>query len=117
VLAERASEFFDMKGESPFMLFAVPVRKEKAAVIPAVVHVDGSARPQTVTAAQNPRMHALISAFARRTGVPIVMNTSFNGAGEPVVCAPADAIKTFLASGMNVLALGDYVVTRADSPA
>ena len=81
-------------------------------VVPAVVHVDGSARPQTVTAAQNARLHELISAFARRTQVPVLLNTSFNGAGEPIVCTPADAIRTFLATGLGALVLGDYVAVR-----
>jgi len=112
VLAERAPEFFNLKAPSPFMLFATQVRPEARAIIPAVVHVDGSARPQTVTREQNPRLHELISVFSERTGVPVLLNTSFNAAGEPIVCTPRDAIKTFLATELDILVLGDYVAKR-----
>ncbi len=112
VLAERAPEFFNLKAPSPFMLFATQVRPEARAIIPAVVHVDGSARPQTVTREQNPRLHELISVFSELTGVPVLLNTSFNAAGEPIVCTPADAIKTFLATELDILVLGDYVARR-----
>jgi carbamoyltransferase len=112
VLQERASEFLDPTTDSPFMLFAVKVRSEKRAAIPAVVHVDGTARPQTIAKARSPQLHRLISAFEQRTGVPIVLNTSFNLAHEPIVCTPDDAIKTFLASELDLLVLGDYVVRK-----
>jgi carbamoyltransferase len=112
VLAERASEFFDLTAPSPFMLFATQVRPEMRAIIPAVVHVDGSARPQTVTREQNHRLYELISAFCQRTDVPVLLNTSFNAAGEPIVCTPEDAVKTFLATGLDILVLGNYVVRR-----
>jgi carbamoyltransferase len=112
VLAERASEFFNLSASSPFMLFATEVQPEKRAVVPAIVHVDGSARPQTVTGEQNSCLYDLLSAFSWRTGVPVLLNTSFNVAGEPIVCTPTDAIRTFLAAGLDVLALGDYVARR-----
>jgi carbamoyltransferase len=112
VLAEHAAEFFELRDASPFMLFATRVRPEKRPAIPAVVHVDGSARPQTVTRSQNQRLYDLLAAFSRHSGVPVLLNTSFNAAGEPIVCTPADAIKTFLATDLDLLVLGDYVVRR-----
>jgi carbamoyltransferase len=112
VLAERASDFFNLAVPSPFMLFATMVRRENQALIPAVVHVDGSARPQTVTKNQNPRFYDLIMAFSERTGIPVLLNTSFNTAGEPIVCTPEDAIKTFLVTNLDVLVLGDYVARK-----
>jgi carbamoyltransferase len=115
VLAEHASDYFTLNGPSPFMLFATQVRSEKRSVIPGVVHVDGSARPQTVTRDQNPLLYDLITAFYRKTGVPVLLNTSFNAAGEPIVCTPQDAVNTFLRTGIDVLILGDYVVRRTTS--
>ena len=94
------------------MLFATQVYPEKRSEVPAIVHVDGSARPQTVTRDQNSLLYDLLTAFAQRTGVPVLLNTSFNAAGEPIVCTPKDAIKTFLATGLDVLVLGDYVARR-----
>jgi carbamoyltransferase len=114
VLAERAGDFFDPNFQSPFMLFATQVRPERRALIPAVVHVDGSARPQTVTRDQNPRLYDLVEAFDKRSGVPVLLNTSFNAAGEPIVCTPEDAIKTFLATDLDILVLGDYVARRKE---
>lgn len=115
VPAERANEYFELDGESPFMLFATKVRPLARQCAPAIVHVDGTARPQTVRAAQDPRMHRLLAAFERRSGVPVLLNTSFNGPGQPIVCTPADAIETFLERGLDVLVCGDFVATRADA--
>ncbi len=112
VLAERSQEFFDLPGPSPFMLFAVQVKPAKHSEIPAVVHVDGTARPQTVTQEQNPALYRLVAAFSEITGVPVLLNTSFNQAGEPIVCSPEDAIRTFLSTGLDVLVLGNFVVRR-----
>lgn len=112
VLAERASEYFALGAPSPFMLFASQVHPARRREVAAVVHVDGSARPQTVTRDQNAAIHGVISAFSRRTGVPLLMNTSFNSAGEPIVCTPSDAIRTFLRMGLDVLVLGPYVARR-----
>ena len=114
VLAERARDYFHLSGESPFMLFAANVRAEVRHEVPAIVHVDGSARPQTVRRDQNPALHSLIAAFERRTGVPLVLNTSFNAAGEPIVCTPTDAIRTFLATGLDALVCGDFIVRTRD---
>ena len=95
------------------MLFAVPVRDEKRSRIPAVTHVDGSARVQTVSADQNPRFHALLTEFHRQTGVPVLLNTSFNVDGEPVVTTPEDAIRCFLGTNIDVLVIGDLVVGKS----
>ena len=112
VLAERAHDYFDLSQDSPFMLFAVRAREITRHAAPAVVHVDGTSRPQTVRREQNSELHALLEAFERRTAVPILLNTSFNGPGEPIVCTPADAIKSFLERGLDCLVCGDFVVTR-----
>jgi carbamoyltransferase len=116
VLLHRAEDYFELGGESPFMLFAAQVRKERRDEIPAVVHVDGSARPQTVSRAQNPRFHALLSAFESRTGVPVLLNTSFNDAREPMIGSPQDAVHSFITCGLDVLVLGDYIALRQDLP-
>ncbi len=110
VLAERASEFFEIDQPDPFMTMAPRVRPDKVPVIPAAVHVDGTGRIQTVDKTANPRFHALISAFADLTGVPVVLNTSFNRQ-EPVVASPADAISCYLRTTMDVLAIGNFYVT------
>ena len=79
---------------------------------PAVTHVDGSARPQTVEKAVNPLYWEMIRQFGERTGVPVVMNTSFNLRGEPIVCTPTDAIRTFFSSGMDALVIGNFIVEK-----
>ena len=112
ILAERATEFFDTPALSPFMLLAVPVRPEKHDVIPAVTHVDGTARLQTVEEASNPRFYRLIKAFEAQTSVPVLINTSFNLRGEPIVCTPQEAIACFLRTKMDVLVLNDHIVVK-----
>jgi carbamoyltransferase len=93
------------------MLFTVPVKASAKGVIPAVIHVDGSARVQTVDRDSNPQFRRLIEAFARRTGVPVLLNTSFN-VQEPIVCTPQDAIKCFLRTEVEWLVLGNLLVGR-----
>jgi len=93
------------------MMQVYPIRQEKHTVIPAVTHVDGSGRLQTVMAKTNPRYHKLISVFAELTGVPIVLNTSFNE-NEPVVCKPEEALDCFLRTKMDVLVLGNWFIQR-----
>lgn len=115
ILAERAEEYFDLPGAAEvlparFMLLVAPVREDKREVIPAVTHVDGSGRPQTVVAAQSPRYHRLISRFEEATGVPALLNTSFNLRGEPIVTTPANAYNTFAASGMDLLVMNHHLV-------
>jgi carbamoyltransferase len=111
ILREEVAQWFEEEDDVPFMLKVFPVREEKRSKVPAVTHVDGTGRLQTVHANTNPRYYALISAFHRLTGVPMVLNTSFNE-NEPVVCAPAEALDCFLRTKMDVLVLGDYLLTR-----
>lgn len=113
VLAEYAEDWFDIEQPSEshgFMLFACQVKPDKQKLIPAVMHKDGSARVQVVSRKLNPRFHELISAFHAKTGVPIVVNTSFNDS-EPIVCTPNDAIVTFRKSGIDALVMDDMVLT------
>jgi carbamoyltransferase len=112
MLAEVASEYLGSSTDSPFMILAAPVKPSKRSMIPAVTHVDGSARPQTVEKAVNPLYWEMIRQFGERTGVPVVMNTSFNLRGEPIVCTPTDAIRTFFSSGMDVLVIGNFIVEK-----
>ncbi len=113
VLKEHAAEWFEVPRDSPslrFMSFALPVRAEKRQQVPAVVHADGTGRLQVVDREVNPRFHALVSSFRDQTGVPLVVNTSFNSYDEPMVCSPADAVRTFTRSDLDLLFLGDLVV-------
>lgn len=113
VLEEDARSFFNLNGfPSPFMLLAVGVNNGQAAKVPAITHVDGTARVQTVDKVSNPRYRRLIEEFKRITGVPMVLNTSFNLRGEPVVSSPVDAIKSFKATNIDVLAIEDYIVEK-----
>lgn len=114
ILAERADEYFEGAGRQafPFMTVVLPVRAEKRQVIAAVTHFDGTGRLQTVEQDVNPRFYALIAEFERLTGVPVVLNTSFNLAGEPIVCSPQDAVSTFQRSGLDALAMGDYICVK-----
>jgi len=111
-LAESASEYFEGCTDAPFMILTFDVVPEKRSVIAAVTHADNTARVQTVTHEANPRYHALISEFGKRTGVPVVMNTSFNLKGEPIVCTPKDAVRTFYSSGLDFLVMGNYVLAK-----
>jgi carbamoyltransferase len=113
VLAERADEIFDLHGkESPYMLIVAPVRPRWAHVLPAVTHIDGTGRVQTVDRAVDPLYHALVSRFGELTGVPVVLNTSFNIRGMPIVETPLDALQCFLGTGLDVLYLGRYRVEQ-----
>jgi carbamoyltransferase len=112
LLAEVAGEYLESAIDSPFMILTAQVRPGKRSVIPSVTHVDGSARPQTVERDVNPLYWRLIHAFGQRTGVPVVMNTSFNLRGEPIVCTPTDAIRTFFSSGLDVLVIGNFVIEK-----
>jgi carbamoyltransferase len=111
ILAEKTGEWFEQSYPSPFMALAYAVRPEKRDKIPAPTHVDGTGRLQTVTRGANPRYHALISEFERLTGVPVVLNTSFND-NEPIVCRPEEALDCFLRTKMDALVLGDHLITR-----
>ena len=137
VLAEHAPEYFKLKPgvESPYMLLVAPVREarrrppdnsaaagvarvnEIRSDIPAVTHVDFSARVQTVDDRRNPRLHRLLRAFHRQTGCAVMINTSFNVRSEPIVCTPADAYRCFMATDMDALVLGDFILRKEDQPA
>jgi carbamoyltransferase len=130
ILRERASEYFDIEHASPYMTFVVPVSEarrlpagssyvtglervaEVRSEIPAVTHLDYSARVQTVARVESPMFHRLLSAFANRTGCPLVVNTSFNVRGEPIVCSPADAFACFARTAIDALIVGPFVVRR-----
>ena len=109
---EAAPEYLESAYDSPFMILTAQVRPEKRSVIPSVTHVDGSARPQTVEKEINPLYYRLIDEFGKRTGVPVVMNTSFNLRGEAIVHTPTDALRTFFSSGMDALFLGNFLVEK-----
>lgn len=111
VKEESAGDYFELSQPSPFMNVVAPVRAHRRKEIPAVTHVDGSARVQTVSRAANPRYWALLDRFEARTGMPVLLNTSFN-IQEPIVCTPGEAVDCFLRSSADVLVLGDYYVTR-----
>lgn len=112
VLEEEADNWFDRAGVSPFMLFVYPVRADKADRIPAVRHIDGTARIQTINRQQNPIYYDLIKAFQQRTGVPVLVNTSFNTRGEPIVCSPRDAVECFWTSPLDALAIGSFLLEK-----
>jgi carbamoyltransferase len=109
---EDAGTFLVSATDSPFMVLTAQVRPEKRSVIPAVTHVDGSARPQTVEKEINPLYWRVIDEFAKRTGVPVIMNTSFNLRGEAIVHTPTDAVRTFFSSGMDALIIGRFLVEK-----
>lgn len=113
ILEEHVGDWFEFNEHAPYMEKVLPIRQEKRALIPAVTHVDGSGRLQSVSKATNPRYHALITRFFERTGVPIILNTSLNE-NEPVVRLPAEAIACFLRTDMDVLVLGKHLINRHD---
>jgi carbamoyltransferase len=108
---ELADEYFEMDGSSPYMQFVFPVREGAREKIPAVVH-NGTCRVQTVNQKQDPLFHRLLVEFGRRTGVPVLLNTSFNDADEPIVCSPQDAIRTFLNTDLDALVLGSWLARK-----
>jgi len=112
VLEEEAGEWFVNANKSPFMLFVFDVHADKAGRIPAVRHVDGTARIQTINREQNERYYDVIRAFQRRTGVPVLVNTSFNTRGEPIVCSPRDAVECFWTSPLDALVIGSFVLEK-----
>jgi carbamoyltransferase len=134
VLRERAREWFDLDCESPYMLITAPVREDKrgapvppdlrgfeklkavGGAVPAATHVDGSARVQTVDAVRNPAFHRLLLAFERRTGCPVLVNTSFNVRGEPIVCTPYEAYLCFMRTGLDALVMGSFLLRKSEQP-
>ena len=113
VMEEYANEWFVNATCSPFMLFIYDVRPEKADKIPTVRHVDGTARIQTVNSAQHPAYYNLLNEFRQLTGVPVLVNTSFNTLGKPIVCTPRDAVECFWASPFDVLVMGSFLIEKA----
>src|SRR5205823_13841277 len=114
VLEEEAGNWFAGAGVSPFMLFVYDVLPDKADRIPAVRHVDGTARIQTINRQQHPLYYDLIQAFQKRTGVPVLVNTSFNTRGEPIVCTPRDAVECFWTSPLDALVIGPFVIEKSE---
>jgi len=112
VLEEKATDFFKAKQFSPFMLLAADVKDDKKGIIPAVTHIDGTARVQIVSKTTNARFWNLISEFENITGVPVVINTSFNLRGEPIVCSPEDALADFKKSQLDILILENYLLEK-----
>lgn len=112
MLAEAADRYFDHYVDAPFMIVAFPANERLAAEAPAIVHVDGTSRVQLVHRDVLPRYHGLIEAFGRLTGVPVLLNTSFNVKGEPIVCTVHDALRTFWSTGLEVLAAGSFLIRK-----
>lgn len=117
VLAEKSGEWFETDYPSPYMILVYGVRPEKRPLVPAITHVDGTARVQTVSRRHNPKYYRLIEEFERLTGVPIVLNTSFNIRGQPIVHLPEQAIECFLTTGMDALFLEDFVLVKRTASA
>ena len=137
VLAERVSDYFEQKTPSPYMLIVAPVREElrlpmteeqsqlfgieklnlRRSELPAITHVDYSARVQTVHQETNPRYYALLKAFETRTGCGVLVNTSFNVRGEPIVCSPSDAYRCFMRTEMDYLVIENFILAKSDQPA
>ncbi|RIV17784.1 carbamoyltransferase [Fibrisoma montanum] len=115
VMEEYADTYFVNARKSPFMLFVNDVRAERKHEIPAVTHTDGTARIQTVNAGQNPSYYGLLKAFREKTGVPVLINTSFNTQGEPVVCTPRDAVESFWTSPLDALVIGSFMLEKTGS--
>lgn len=113
VLEEDAGEWFDNASYSPFMLFVYPVKEDKADKIPAVRHTDGTARIQTVNEKQHPAYYNLLKAFKKITGVPVLVNTSFNTLGKPIVCTPRDAVECFWSSPFDALVIGSFIIEKS----
>jgi carbamoyltransferase len=113
VLLDKASEYFELDRQSPYMLLVTQVREAKK-VIPAVTHVDGSARVQTIAREDNPLYYDLIDEFYKITGVPIILNTSFNVRGEPIVCTPEDAYTCFIRTKMDNLVMGNFLLNKEE---
>jgi len=112
ILEEFASTYFDCSALSPFMLFSPPVREITTKVAPAIVHCDNSARLQTLSLEANPLLHKVITAFYQITGIPILLNTSFNGKDEPIVETPQQGLNAFLKSPVEYLFMDNYKITK-----
>ena len=136
VLGERVADYFELDRPSPYMLLVAPVREElrtpmsaeqqslfgidklniPRSTIPAVTHIDYSARIQTIHRETNPRFHELLKAFEAHTGCAVLVNTSFNVRGEPIVCTPEDAYRCFMRTEMDYLVVGNYLLAKTEQP-
>ena len=116
VLEEHAADWFDLPGPSPFMQFAAPVRPQMAARVPAITHVDGTARLQTVSSDDDPLLRRLLQGFEAATGVPVLLNTSFNGKDEPIVETPQEALASFRRMPLHALAMPPFLITKRTEP-
>jgi carbamoyltransferase len=112
ILAGHEGEFWEDASPSPFMMKAYDVRPDKKAVIPAVTHVDGTCRPQTISKDVNPVYFGILESFFQKTGVPVLMNTSFNVRGEPIVCRPVEALRCYSGTGMDALVIGSFLLQK-----
>ena len=112
VLEKYQSEYFDLNQDSPHMLIACQIKKDKKNVIPAVVHVDGTCRVQTVKKGINKKFDDLLEAFNALTSIPVILNTSFNIKGQPIVNTPDEAINNFMTTKIDVLALGNFIALK-----
>jgi carbamoyltransferase len=113
---EAAARYLVEPSAAPFMIQAFEATEEARRRTPAVVHVDGTMRPQTVDPESNPRYYRLLKAFEARTGVPVLLNTSFNVKGEAIVCSPRDALRTFWSTGLDALAIGSFLIEKPATP-
>ncbi len=116
VLEESVARYFELDRPSPYMLIVADIRADRDGSIPAVTHVDGSARVQTVNAADHPRFHRLLECFAGRTGCPVLLNTSFNVRSEPIIESPEQAYQCFMRTGLDLLVIGDFVLEKHRQP-
>jgi carbamoyltransferase len=116
ILEEEKMEYFRIPDnvQVPYMEQVYSIRAEKRSIIPAVTHHDGTGRLQTVSKELNPLFHSLISKFRDITGVPVVLNTSFNVKDEPIVCSPTDALRTFFSCGMDLLIIGNFIISKSN---
>jgi carbamoyltransferase len=112
VIKEEASKYFDIKIDAPYMLLIPPVHPDKRELLPAITHIDGSARLQTVDKKTNKKYYMLLDAFKQKSGVPVLLNTSFNVRGEPIVCTPEDGYSCYMRTGIDALVIGNYVLTE-----
>lgn len=116
IMEEHVAEYFELDRPSPYMLLVASVRPDKRSLIPAVTHVDGSARIQTVNRSDNPRFHRLLEEFQRQTGCSLLLNTSFNVRGEPIVESPQQAYQCFMRTGLDFLVLENFLLAKEDQP-
>jgi len=112
VIKEEASKYFDIKIDAPYMLLIPPVHPDKRELLPAITHIDGSARLQTVDKKTNKKYYLLLEAFKQKASVPVLLNTSFNVRGEPIVCTPEDGYSCYMRTGIDALVMGNYILTE-----